>query len=79
MLAGDDDEAGIRLGDVGRAIMIWVAMNDGKSQVSVADAAMMFNTTPELVRAAIEEDPWATIIGADYVDPRRQIIVDDGE
>jgi hypothetical protein len=73
----DDAEAGVRLHDIGRAIMIWSVMNYGQP-LSVAEAAMAFNTTTAIVRDAVEEDRWAFLTG-DETDPQKEFIEVDGE
>lgn len=73
----DDAEAGVRLHDIGRAIMIWSVMNYGRP-LSVAEAAMAFNTTTAIVRDAVEEDRWAFLTG-DETDPQKEFIEVDGE
>ena len=75
--ADDSDEAGVRLHDIGRSIMIWSVMNYGR-RLSVAEAAKVFNTTTEIVRDAVEEDRWAYLTG-DETDPEKEFIEVDGE
>ena len=72
----DDADSGVRLHDIGRAIMIWAVMNYGRP-LSVAEAALAFNTTTEIVRDAVEEDSWAFLTG-DETDPHKEFIEVDG-
>lgn len=76
-VAGDEDEAGITLGDIGRALCLWASMNSG-SDTSVRRAAAVFATTDEVIRAAVGADPWAFLAGPDD-DPTKQTIEVDGE
>lgn len=73
----NDAASGVRLHDIGRAIMIWSVMNYGRP-LSVAEAAMAFNTTTAIVRDAVEEDRWAFLTG-DETDPQKEFIEVDGE
>lgn len=74
-----DAGAGIFMEDLGRALVIWTVMVfEGKDQVTVADAALAFNTTPEIIREAIEDAMWIGWHGPDD-DPTKQIIETDGE
>lgn len=73
----NDDEAGVHLEDIGRALMIWATMNHGRD-VSVRAAAGAFNTTEQIVCAAVKVDAWAFLVGPDD-DPTQQWIDVDGE
>jgi len=73
----DEDEAGIHMKSLGRALVIWTTMNFGKKQ-TVAEAAEAFNTTPDIIREAIDEAMWICYGGPDD-DPTKQIIELDGE
>lgn len=59
--AKPDDEAGVFLDGLGRALVTWTAMQD--SQVTVHDAAKVFNTTPEIIAEAVEEAMWISVEG----------------
>lgn len=53
----DPDEAGIHTDALGRALVTWTAMQL-RRPVTVDEAALAFNTTPEIIRAAIDEAMW---------------------
>ena len=59
------------------AVEIYVYTNQGEFAVSVADVAETFNTTPALVREAVDEHPWLFRSGDD--DPANDLIDSDGE
>jgi hypothetical protein len=74
-----DETAGIFMGDLGRALVIWTCMvAEAKDQVTVADAALAFNTTPEIIREAVDDAYWIGWRGPDD-DPTKQILETDGE
>jgi hypothetical protein len=76
--AEPDDEAGIMIDGLGAALVTWTAMQD-RSPITVADAALAFNTTPEVIREAIEAACWIFIASRDDItDPTKQIIELDG-
>ncbi|WP_201404241.1 hypothetical protein [Kaistia sp. 32K] len=74
----EDAEAGIRLSDFSRAVSIWSAMQ--LRDVSVAETALAFNATPDVVQRAVREHggPYLYLIG-DETDPAKQFIEHDGE
>jgi hypothetical protein len=74
-----DPEAttGVMWSDFVTAVGIWVYTNEDLTRLSVAEAALAFNTTPELVREAIDEHPWLDWRQDD--DPAKQYISTDGE
>lgn len=58
-------ECGVMWDDFVRALAVWVYCNEsGERRPTVADAALAFNTTPELVREAIGEHIYL-YLGAD--------------
>jgi hypothetical protein len=59
--AKTDDEAGVFIDGLGRALVTWVAMQD--RTVTVHDAAKAFNTTPEIIEAATEDAMWISVNG----------------
>ena len=59
------------------AVGIYVYTNEDIRKVSIADVAITFNTTPELVREAVATHPWLYSLHHD--DPARQMIESDGE
>jgi hypothetical protein len=77
MFASPGDDAGVFADDFCRALLTWVAMQD-REGVTVAEAALAFNTTPDVIREGIEEGYWTSWHGPDD-DPTKQIIELDGE
>lgn len=75
--ADPDDNAGVFIDCLGRALVIWTAMQD-RSPVTVAEAAVAFNTTPEVIREAVEDASWISVEGPDD-DPTKQRLELDGE
>jgi len=74
-----DYEAGIGIGDLGRALVTWVGMNgESGARISVAQAATAFNTTANVIREAINAVAWISYVGEEN-DPERQYIELDGE
>jgi hypothetical protein len=74
-----DGDAGIGIGDLGRALVIWSGMNfQICAHISVAQAATAFNTTDAVIREAINAADWISYVG-DESDPERQFIELDGE
>jgi hypothetical protein len=74
-----DHEAGIGIGDLGRALVTWVGMNfQVGGRISVAQAATAFNTTDAAIRDAINAAAWISYVGEDG-DPEQQFIELDGE
>lgn len=78
ILKEGSDEPGISIDQLGAAIAYWSWMQDGNDAQTVATAALMFNTTPDIVRRALEVYPWTLCSGPDD-DPTKQIIEHDGE
>lgn len=72
-----DAEIGVLFGDFITAVGIYVYTNEGSRDVSVADVAVAFNTTVELVRDAVSEHPW--LLMHEGEDPSQQFIESDGE
>lgn len=77
MFATEGDDAGIFVEDLSKALLTWAAMNYEKP-LTVAQAASIFNTTPDIVRAAIEEGHWISYHGP-HDDPTKQSIATDGD
>lgn len=76
--AHPQDEAGVFIETLGAALVTWVAMQD-RSPITVAEAAFAFNTTPEVIREAIEDASWIFIATRDDItDPAQQHIELDG-
>lgn len=64
--AKPDDEAGIFMDGLGRALVTWVAMQN-RTDVTVQEAAKAFNTTPEIINDAVEDAMWIGINDHDGV------------
>lgn len=64
--AKPDDDAGVFLDGLGRALVTWVAMQD-RTDVTVNEAAKAFNTTPEIISEAVEDAMWIGINDSDGV------------
>lgn len=71
MFESDLDEAGVHFESFGPALVTWVAMQD-RAHVTVAEAALAFNTTPEIIREAVHDAYWAFLNGEDS-DPDQAI------
>lgn len=56
-----DDEAGVFMDGLGRALVTWTAMQG--RPVTLHDAAQAFNTTPEIIAEACEEAMWISVEG----------------
>lgn len=78
ILSDDSVEVGIHQHQLGEAVSVWAWMQSSPTPQTVTAAAVAFNTTPELIRAAIEEHPWCFWSGPDD-DPTKQTIEHDGE
>lgn len=76
-IESDEGEAGIHLSSIGRAVMIWTAMQQ-REKVTVAEAMLAFNTTQEVIRDAVEDASWVFIAG-NSPDPAQQRLELDGE
>ncbi len=75
----DRDEAGIFMDALGRALVVWTCMvAEAQDRVTVADAALAFNTTPEIIREAVDDAMWIGWHGPND-DPTKQILETDGE
>jgi len=75
----EGDDAGVFIGDLGRALVIWTCMvAEDKDKVTVADAALAFNTTPEIIREAVDEAMWIGYYGPPD-DPTKQVLETDGD
>lgn len=71
------DEVGISLTDFGNALQCWSMMQQARP-TSVAEAALAFNTTPEIIRQAVQEHYWMEL-GPEDAPPDQQFIEHDGE
>lgn len=73
-----DASVGVMWRDFVTAVGIAVYTNEGTGRsVTVAYLATIFNTTPELVREAIDEHPW--LFSEQNDDSARQVVMSDGE
>jgi hypothetical protein len=76
MIERDQDEAGVHLDSIGRALVTWTAMQD--QPVTVADAMKAFNTTEAVVHEAVADAAWISVRGLDR-DAGKQLLELDGE
>jgi len=60
--AEPNDDAGIFINDLGRALVIWATMQ-GRYPTTVHEAAKAFNTTPQIITEAVENADWIYIVG----------------
>lgn len=72
-----DAMTGVMFDNFITAIGVWVYVNEGRRYLTVAEAALVFNTTPELVREAVQTHPW--LYSRPHDDPAKQLIESDGE
>jgi len=75
--ATEGEDAGVFIGDLGRSLVTWAAMQD-RYPLTVAEASIAFNTAPDVIREAIDETMWILWTGPDD-DPTKQLIELDGE
>ena len=59
--AKPDDDAGVFIDGLGRALVTWTAMQD--RTVTLHEAAKAFNTTAEVIAEAIEDAAWISVMG----------------
>lgn len=59
--AKPDDDVGVFMDGLGRALVTWTAMQN--RSVTVHEAAAAFNTTPEIIAEAVEETSWIYVSG----------------
>ncbi|MFG1207035.1 hypothetical protein [Xanthobacter flavus] len=71
---GDDD--GLSEIAFSNALSAWAWMQ--QRSCTVAEAALVFNTTPEVVTAAIDAHPWMFVAGVEGAGPELQFIEHDG-
>jgi hypothetical protein len=70
------DTNGVFVDQLGEALTTWVAMQNGR-EVSVGHAAVVFNTTPDVILAAVAEAYWLDATGSGALHER--ILEVDGE
>lgn len=73
-----EDDAGVFIDGLGRALVIWTAMQD-RTLVTVAEAALAFNTLPAVIAEAVEDAAWIEIANPREPDPCKQHLELDGE
>jgi hypothetical protein len=66
-----EDVAGVSRDDFANALQIWSVMQNRFEQVTVNEAALAFNTSPEIIRRAVADHYWMDLQG--------DIIVHEGE
>lgn len=74
--AKEGDDAGVFLDGLGSALVTFCAMQD--HTVTVAEAAKVWNTTPDVIREACEDACWISVEGPDD-DAEKQRLELDGE
>ena len=74
--AEPDDDAGIFIEGLGRALETWAAMN--YPERTVADAMAAFNTTREVIIEAVNDAQWAYLSDDNCDDPAKTTIELDG-
>jgi hypothetical protein len=72
------EDAGIFIEHLAAALVTWTAMQD-RLGVTVAEAALSFNTTPEVIREAIKDAAWILVVNEYDPDSTKQLIELDGE
>ena len=63
-IASEDADVGIKLSQIGNALMTYTAMNYGR-RISIEEAAQAFNTTESIIIAAVDDGPWTYLGGKD--------------
>ncbi len=59
--ADPDDDAGVFMDHLGRALVTWTAMQN-RHPVTVSEAAAAFNTTPEVIKESIHGAMWISVV-----------------
>lgn len=78
MFAHEDDETGVFMLGLARALQTWAAMQD-RETVTVAEAMDAFNTTAAVIREAVNDGgAYVFLVGPDDM-PSKQLIELDGE
>lgn len=77
MFRSEDEHVGLGLDQFANALSAWAWMQ--RRDVTVAQAARAFNTSPELVIKAVNDHPWMLIAGAEGAGPELMFIEHDGE
>ena len=71
------EDLGVQWSDFVTAVGVYVYVNEKNGEPTIACIARAFNTTPDLVREAVEEHPWLYSDHDD--DPQLQTVGSDGE
>lgn len=74
----DEEGAGITLADIGQSIMIWAVMNYGRD-LSVAECASVFNTTPDIIKDSAAKIMWLCLVPENEPDCQKLFIEVDGD
>lgn len=77
ILSDDSDEAGVNDQQFETAVQVWTWMQNSEKQLTVAQAAAAFNTTPAIIRKCVKTSTWMYLDGAE--DDAEQSIGHDGE
>lgn len=80
ILPDEDWDTGIHRREFSTAVSVWSFMQNraAVAGVTVAEAAIAFNTTPELIRQAAEDNYWMFLSPEHETDPTKQIIEHEG-
>jgi hypothetical protein len=80
ILEDDDHEPGIHRREFAEAVSVWAWMTGQHDPRSVAEASLTFNTTPDMIRRAIDDHAWMFRgWGVHTTEPLLQFIEHDGE
>ena len=75
-ISEEDADSGIMWSSIAGAIQTWCGMNYGGER-TVAEAARVFNTSPDVIHEAVEYGYWMFLTGPDD-QPEKQIIELEG-
>lgn len=78
ILDDESDDAGIHRRTLATAVSCWSFMQP-RPRVSVAEAAIAFNTTPAMILQAVEDHYWMYLADEAETDPAKQFIEHEGE
>lgn len=67
MFERDDAGTGVDFREFAHALTVWVLMQ-GRANVTVAEAALAWNTAPEVIREAVDEAYWLCLGQRDTLD-----------
>jgi hypothetical protein len=74
----DGEEAGIYFMDFASAVSTWAACQM-RERVSIAEAEMAFNVSPDIIREAAHTGIHLMFVTGNPKDPREEFIEHDGE